>query len=79
MPESPLSPTTARQTPARSLLSHTDGGPGERAANGDSCGGVTGKTWQSCHQKQVFLSSQLHFALFSLLHVKCGKQTEQIQ
>lgn len=57
MPESPLSPTTARQTPARSLLTHTDGGTGEKAANGDSCGGVTGETWQSCHQKQVFLSS----------------------
>ncbi|XP_029698063.1 forkhead box protein P2-like [Takifugu rubripes] len=54
MPESPLSPTTARQTPARSLLTHTDGGTGEKAANGDSCSGVTGETWQSCHQKQVF-------------------------
>lgn len=53
MPESPLSPTTARQTPARSLLTHKDSGTGERAANGDSCDGVTGETWQSLHQKQV--------------------------
>lgn len=53
MPESPLSPTTARQTPARSLLTHKDGSTGERAANGDSCDGVTGETWQSRHQKQV--------------------------
>lgn len=53
MPESPLSPTAARQTPARSLLTHKDGGTGERAAHGDSCDGVTGETWQSRHQKQV--------------------------
>lgn len=53
MPESPLSPTSARQTPAHSLLTHNDGGTGERAANGDSCNEVTGEDWQSRHQKQV--------------------------
>lgn len=78
MPESPLSPTTARQTPARSLLTHKDGGTGERAAHGDSCDGVTGETW---HQKQVIFCkpTHIHFALFSLLHVKYGKQTVQMQ
>lgn len=57
MPESPLSPTAARQTPASSLLSHTDNGAGERAANGDSCSGVNGENWQSLHHKQVPSSS----------------------
>ncbi|XP_030280958.1 forkhead box protein P2-like [Sparus aurata] len=56
MPESPLSPTAARQTPASSLLSHTDNGAGERAANGDSCSGVSAENWQSLHHKQVFLA-----------------------
>ncbi|XP_044047722.1 forkhead box protein P2-like isoform X2 [Siniperca chuatsi] len=56
MPESPLSPTAARQTPASSLLSHTDNGAGERVANGDSCSGVSGESWQSLHNKQVFLA-----------------------
>ncbi|GLD58999.1 forkhead box protein P1-like protein [Lates japonicus] len=56
MPESPLSPTAARQTPASSLLSHTDNGAGERVANGDSCSGVSGENWQSLHHKQVFLA-----------------------
>nr|XP_020480227.1 forkhead box protein P2-like [Monopterus albus] len=56
MPESPLSPTAARQTPASSLLSHTDNGAGERIANGDSCSGVSGENWQSLHCKQVFLA-----------------------
>ncbi|XP_074490068.1 forkhead box protein P2-like isoform X1 [Sebastes fasciatus] len=56
MPESPLSPTAARQTPASSLLSHTDTGAGERVANGDSCSGVSGENWQSLHHKQVFLA-----------------------
>ncbi|XP_042351472.1 forkhead box protein P2-like [Plectropomus leopardus] len=55
MPESPLSPTAARQTPASSLLSHTDVGA-ERVANGDSCSGVSGENWQSLHHKQVFLA-----------------------
>ncbi|CAB1416413.1 unnamed protein product [Pleuronectes platessa] len=41
MPESPLSPKAARQTPAASsLLSHTDNSAAERVANGDSCRGV---------------------------------------
>ncbi|KAI3371100.1 hypothetical protein L3Q82_023740, partial [Scortum barcoo] len=56
MPESPLSPAAARQTPASSLLSHTDNGVGERVANGDSCSGVSGENWQSLHNKQVFLA-----------------------
>ncbi|XP_059190744.1 forkhead box protein P2-like [Centropristis striata] len=56
MPESPLSPTAARQTPASSLLSHKDVGAGERVANGDSCSGVSGENWQSLHRKQVFLA-----------------------
>ncbi|XP_040894191.1 forkhead box protein P2-like [Toxotes jaculatrix] len=56
MPESPHSPTAARQTPASSLLSHTDNGAGERVANGDSCSGVSGENWQSLHHKQVFLA-----------------------
>ncbi|KAM9352320.1 forkhead box protein P2-like [Symphorus nematophorus] len=56
MPESPLSPTAARQTPASSLLSHTDNGAGERIANGDSCSGVSGENWQSLHHKQLFLA-----------------------
>ncbi|KAF3688559.1 Forkhead box protein P2 [Channa argus] len=56
MPESPLSPTAARQTPASSLLSHTDNSAGERVANGDSCSGVSGENWQSLHHKQVFLA-----------------------
>ncbi|XP_071343858.1 forkhead box protein P2-like [Trachinotus anak] len=56
MPESPLSPTAARQNPASSLLSHTDNGAGERVANGDSCSGVRGENWQSLHHKQVFLA-----------------------
>lgn len=61
MPESPLSPTAARQTPASSLLSHTDNGAGERAANGDSCSGVSAENWQSLHHKQVssFTSSSI--------------------
>ncbi|XP_008282224.1 forkhead box protein P2-like [Stegastes partitus] len=56
MPESPLSPTAARQTPASSLLSHTDNGAGERVANGDSCSGVSAENWQSLCHKQVFLA-----------------------
>ncbi|XP_047451832.1 forkhead box protein P2-like [Mugil cephalus] len=56
MPESPLSPTASRQTPARSLLSHTENGAGERVANGDSCSGVSAENWQSLHHKQVFLA-----------------------
>ncbi|XP_051237422.1 forkhead box protein P2-like [Dicentrarchus labrax] len=56
MPESPLSPTATRQTPASSLLCHTDNGAGERVANGDSCSGVSGENWQSLHQKQLFLA-----------------------
>ncbi|XP_019121345.2 forkhead box protein P2-like [Larimichthys crocea] len=56
MPESPLSPTAARQTPASILLSHTDNGTGERVANGDSCSGVSGENWQSLRHKQVFLA-----------------------
>ncbi|XP_070686562.1 forkhead box protein P2-like [Pempheris klunzingeri] len=56
MPESPLSPTAARQTPVSSLLSHTDTSAGERVANGDSCSGVSGENWQSLHHKQVFLA-----------------------
>lgn len=57
MPESPLSPTVARQTPASSLLSHTDNSAGERVTNGDSCGGVSRENWQSLQHKQVFPSS----------------------
>lgn len=53
MPESPLSPTAARQTPASSLLSHTDIGARERVANGDSCSEVSGENLQSLHHKQV--------------------------
>ncbi|XP_026167958.1 forkhead box protein P2-like [Mastacembelus armatus] len=56
MPESPLSPTAARQTPASSLLSHTHNGAGERVTNGESCSGVSGENWQSLHYKQVFLA-----------------------
>ncbi|XP_045894044.1 forkhead box protein P2-like isoform X1 [Micropterus dolomieu] len=56
MPESPLSPTAARQTLASSLLSHTDNGAGERVANGDSCGRVSGESWQSLRNKQVLLA-----------------------
>ncbi|XP_029909372.1 forkhead box protein P2-like [Myripristis murdjan] len=52
MPESPLSPTAARQTPASSFLSHTDNGTGERLANGDSCSGVSAENWQSLQHKQ---------------------------
>ncbi|KAM9376032.1 forkhead box protein P4-like [Pholidichthys leucotaenia] len=56
MPESPLSPSSARQTPASSLLSHTDNSGGEKVANGDTCSGVSGENWQSLHRKQVFLA-----------------------
>ncbi|XP_055365441.1 forkhead box protein P1-like isoform X2 [Betta splendens] len=56
MPESPLSPTAARQTPASSLLTHTHNGAGESAANGDSCSGVSAENWQSLQHKQVFLA-----------------------
>ncbi|XP_070406388.1 forkhead box protein P2 isoform X2 [Nothobranchius furzeri] len=60
MPESPLSPTAARQTPASSLLSHTDGGGGggggRAAVNGDSCSGASVENWQELLQKQVFLA-----------------------
>uniref|UniRef100_A0A8C7ZH31 Fork-head domain-containing protein n=1 Tax=Oryzias sinensis TaxID=183150 RepID=A0A8C7ZH31_9TELE len=55
MPESPLSPTAARQTLASSLLSHTDAGA-ERAADGDSCRGLRVESWQSLLQKQALLS-----------------------
>ncbi|XP_036068167.1 forkhead box protein P2 isoform X2 [Oryzias melastigma] len=55
MPESPLSPTAARQTPASSLLSHTDAGA-ERAADGESCRGLRVESWQSLLQKQALLS-----------------------
>ncbi|RVE71565.1 hypothetical protein OJAV_G00052860 [Oryzias javanicus] len=55
MPESPLSPTAARQTPASSLLSHTDAGV-ERAADGESCRGLRVESWQSLLQKQALLS-----------------------
>ncbi|XP_029290343.1 forkhead box protein P2-like [Cottoperca gobio] len=67
MPESPLSPTAARQTPASSLLSHTDVGAGERAANGDSCSRVSGENWQSLHHKQVFLAMMAPQQLQQLL------------
>ncbi|KAM4734592.1 forkhead box protein P2-like [Anableps anableps] len=56
MPESPLSPSAARQTPASSLLSHTDLGAGEKAANGDSCSDVRVQNCQSLLHKQVFLA-----------------------
>ncbi|XP_024865985.1 forkhead box protein P2 [Kryptolebias marmoratus] len=49
MPESPLSPTAARQAPASGLLSHT-GTPG------DSCRGASVDAWQSLVHKQVFLA-----------------------
>ncbi|CAJ1056233.1 forkhead box protein P2-like [Xyrichtys novacula] len=52
----PESPPAARQTPASSLLSHTDNGAGEGAANGDPCSGMNGDNWQSLHHKQVFLA-----------------------
>lgn len=55
MPESPLSPAAARQTPASSLLSHTDSGAGD---GGDSCSGVSGNNWPSLHHKQVPSSSR---------------------
>lgn len=63
MPESPLSPSAARQTPASSLLSHTDAGAGEKAANGDSCSGVRVQSCQSLLHKQV--SSQSLFPVKS--------------
>ncbi|XP_047189304.1 forkhead box protein P2-like [Scophthalmus maximus] len=56
MPESPLGPTAARQTPASSLLSRAGNGAAERVANGESCSGVRGENWQSLHHKQVFLA-----------------------
>lgn len=52
MPESPLSPTTARQNPASSLLSHTDSSGGERVANGNA-GTLSGDDWQTLQHKQV--------------------------
>ncbi|CAI5665414.1 forkhead box protein P2 [Oreochromis niloticus] len=55
MPESPLSPTTARQNPASSLLSHTDSSGGERVANGNA-GTLSGDDWQTLQHKQVFLA-----------------------
>lgn len=55
MPESPLSPAAARQTPASSLLSHTDNGTGDGA---DSCSGDSGDNWPSLHHKQVPSSSR---------------------
>ncbi|XP_030588347.1 forkhead box protein P2-like [Archocentrus centrarchus] len=55
MPESPHSPTAARQNPASSLLSHTDNSGGERVANGNS-GTLSGDNWQSLQHKQVFLA-----------------------
>ncbi|KAM8893212.1 forkhead box protein P4-like [Spinachia spinachia] len=54
MPESPLGPPTARQTPASSLVSHDDAAAGERGAHGDPCGGVSAENWP-CLQ-QVFLA-----------------------
>ncbi|XP_041652446.1 forkhead box protein P2-like [Cheilinus undulatus] len=56
MPESPHSPPAARQTPASSLLSHTDNSAGEKAANGDTCSGVNAENWQNLHHKQMFLA-----------------------
>nr|XP_019934175.1 PREDICTED: forkhead box protein P2-like [Paralichthys olivaceus] len=68
MPESPLSPTAARQTPAASsLLSHTDNSAAERVANGDSCRGVSGENWQSLHHKQVCLAMMAPQQLQQLL------------
>uniref|UniRef100_A0AAQ4QBA0 Fork-head domain-containing protein n=1 Tax=Gasterosteus aculeatus aculeatus TaxID=481459 RepID=A0AAQ4QBA0_GASAC len=48
MPESPLGPPTARQTPASSLLSHADAAAGGRVADGEN--------WSYLHHKQVFLA-----------------------
>uniref|UniRef100_A0A3Q2PLY5 Forkhead box protein P2-like n=1 Tax=Fundulus heteroclitus TaxID=8078 RepID=A0A3Q2PLY5_FUNHE len=56
MPESPLSPSAARQTPASSLLSHADVGAGEKAANGDSSSRLRAQNCQSLLHKQVFLA-----------------------
>uniref|UniRef100_A0A3B5QFE6 Forkhead box protein P2-like n=1 Tax=Xiphophorus maculatus TaxID=8083 RepID=A0A3B5QFE6_XIPMA len=67
MPESPLSPSAARQTPASSLLSHTDAGAGEKAANGDSCSGVRVQSCQSLLHKQVFLAMMAPQQLQQLL------------
>lgn len=53
MPDSPLSPSAVRQTPASSLLSHTDTLAGVRVANGDSSSGVSRENWQNLHHKQV--------------------------
>ncbi|CAF98415.1 unnamed protein product [Tetraodon nigroviridis] len=79
MPESPLSPTPARQTPARSLLTHKDSGTGERAANGDFCDGVTGETWQSRHQKQRLLhwTAALSYFIFTFLKVFLAMMSSQ--
>lgn len=78
MPESPLGPTAARQTPASSLLSRAGNGAAERVANGESCSGVRGENWQSLHHKQVApsaacSSSSPHLLLLLLLFIS-GKE-----
>ncbi|KAM3609055.1 uncharacterized protein V6R79_009128 [Siganus canaliculatus] len=59
MPESPLSPTAARQTPASSLLTHCDSGAGQRAANGDSCSRLVLAMMAPQQIQQLLSSNQL--------------------
>lgn len=82
MPESPLSPTTARQNPASSLLSHTDSSGGERVANGNA-GTLSGDDWQTLQHKQVRVcpatpssctSSSFSSSFSSFLSFISGKQ-----
>ncbi|XP_013863480.1 forkhead box protein P2 [Austrofundulus limnaeus] len=56
MPESPLSPTAARQTPTSSLLTHADTAAGGRATDGDCSREMSVENRQSLLHKQVFLA-----------------------
>ncbi|KAK7891615.1 hypothetical protein WMY93_023578 [Mugilogobius chulae] len=58
MPESPLSPSAARQTSVSSLLSHSHTGANESAANGASCRETSGgaHNWPSLQHRQLVMA-----------------------
>ncbi|XP_055078517.1 forkhead box protein P1-like [Periophthalmus magnuspinnatus] len=56
MPESPLSPSAARQSSVSSLLSHSDTGGNESAANGASCRETNAHNWHSLQHRQLVMA-----------------------
>ncbi|XP_055011331.1 forkhead box protein P4-like [Boleophthalmus pectinirostris] len=56
MPESPLSPSTARQSSVSSLLSHSDTRANESSPNGASCRETSAHHWHSLQHRQLVMA-----------------------